>query len=193
MDCSTMKNHQSGSQTNWEFLPTTASMFKNKKEDHLLSNQQQGQQDIVSSLDDLLPSADVTVNQMQSNCIQKKSKADSISNMQKILSKFTLNELQTAVYKTVTEHSFSEKPQQLRMFVAGPGGTGKSWIIDALREFFHSQHEQRNDPTFSPMPKQTEKPISKKQNGPDRNVAESGLFDHRRSLHDWLQSHASNS
>ena len=61
--------------------------------------------------------------------------------MERVLSKFTLNKLQSVVYKTITEHSFAEKPKQLRMFVAGSGGTGKSWIIDALRDFFHLQKQ----------------------------------------------------
>ena len=61
--------------------------------------------------------------------------------MERVLSKFTLNRLQSVVYKTITEHSFAEKPKQLRMFVAGSGGTGKSWIIDALRDFFHLQKQ----------------------------------------------------
>jgi len=61
--------------------------------------------------------------------------------MQKILSEFTLNELQTVVYKTIAEHSFAEMPHQLQMFVAGSGGTGKSWVIDALCEFFHIQKQ----------------------------------------------------
>ena len=59
--------------------------------------------------------------------------------MQKILSKFTLNELQTIMYRTIAEHSFAEMPHQLQMFVAGSGETSKSWVIDALREFFHVQ------------------------------------------------------
>ena len=56
-----------------------------------------------------------------------------VINLQKTLSEFSLNELQTVMYKTIAEHSTSENAAQLRMFVAGAGGTGKSWVIDALR------------------------------------------------------------
>jgi chromosomal replication initiation ATPase DnaA len=71
--------------------------------------------------------------------VQDKEK--SILNMRQTLSKFNLNDMQSAVYKTITEHSLTEKPDQLRMFVAGPRGTGKSWIIDALRKFFTIQNQ----------------------------------------------------
>jgi hypothetical protein len=70
-----------------------------------------------------------------------KSTSDNLINMQKIQSEFTLNEMQTKAYKMIAEHSLTKKPEQLRMYIAGPGGTGKSRVIDAVRQFFHDQNQ----------------------------------------------------
>jgi len=88
--------------------------------------------------------ADVTQDALptiQHTRINKKSKSECVNNMQNILSEFTLNKMQSAVYKRIAEHSFSDNAEQLRMFVAGPAGTGKSWVIDALRKFFQIQNQ----------------------------------------------------
>ena len=45
---------------------------------------------------------------------------------------FTLNAEQTHAFSTIADHSCSDKPGQLRMFLGGPGGTGKSQVINAL-------------------------------------------------------------
>jgi len=95
----------------------------------------------IRNLNNPLPSKIISVNQMPSNQLKEKSKTESINNMHRTLTKFTLNEMQSIVYHKIAEHSFSDQPEQLRMFVAGPGRTGKSWIIDALRDFFHNQRE----------------------------------------------------
>jgi ATP-dependent exoDNAse (exonuclease V) alpha subunit len=82
------------------------------------------------------------INTLQSNRQQQKSNSESVTNMQTVLSAFSLNELQTAAYEQIARHSFTEKSYQLRMFMAGPGGTGKSWVVDAVRDFFRIQNQE---------------------------------------------------
>ena len=84
---------------------------------------------------------DASINQTPYDQLKGKSKNENITNMHKTLSQFKLNDMQTLAYKTIAEHSFAENPEQLRMFIAGPGGTGKSWLIDALRNYFHTQNQ----------------------------------------------------
>ena len=81
------------------------------------------------------------INQILSNETEKTSQSKSITNMQNTLSEFTLNEMQTVIYKKIAEHSFSKNAAQLRMFIGGPGGTGKSWVIDTLHKIFHTQQQ----------------------------------------------------
>ena len=97
---------------------------------------------IISNLKSLPHSLHASVDQVRSDqsITDNRDSTSNISNLTKTLTAFTLNELQTVVFKTIAEHSYSEEPQ-LRMFVAGPGGTGKSWIIDALRTFFRVQNQ----------------------------------------------------
>ncbi|OSD06275.1 hypothetical protein PYCCODRAFT_1344614, partial [Trametes coccinea BRFM310] len=47
-----------------------------------------------------------------------------------------LNTEQMWVFVIVTEHSLKLKPEPLRMFLGGVGGTGKSCVIQALTAFF---------------------------------------------------------
>ncbi len=62
-------------------------------------------------------------------------------NLEHVRSNFTLNEEQARAFNMIAKHSIDSSGKQLQMFICGPGGTGKSRIIDALREFFHIQHE----------------------------------------------------
>ncbi|KAJ7251177.1 hypothetical protein B0H12DRAFT_1018764, partial [Mycena haematopus] len=59
------------------------------------------------------------------------------------IAKWTLNKEQAHAFRIIAEHSLQNKPEQLRMFLAGPGGTGKSRVIDALREFFELRGQSR--------------------------------------------------
>src|ERR1700722_15425522 len=56
--------------------------------------------------------------------------------VQKVSEKWTLNEEQTRAFRIIAEHSMEDEPEHLRMFLSGPGGTGKSRVIDALSDFF---------------------------------------------------------
>ncbi|KAJ7251693.1 hypothetical protein C8J57DRAFT_982055, partial [Mycena rebaudengoi] len=48
------------------------------------------------------------------------------------IEKWTLNREQAHAFRIIAGHSVKEKPDQLRMFLSGPGGTGKSRVIHAL-------------------------------------------------------------
>lgn len=60
-----------------------------------------------------------------------------------IIEHWTLNSEQARAFRIVAEHSLQKRPDQLRMFLSGPGGTGKSRVIDALTDFFNSRGEGR--------------------------------------------------
>ncbi|KAJ7205796.1 hypothetical protein GGX14DRAFT_338242, partial [Mycena pura] len=54
-----------------------------------------------------------------------------------------LNAEQARAFRIIANHSLQDKPDQLRMFLAGPGGTGKSRVIDSLRDFFQQRGQSR--------------------------------------------------
>ena len=56
---------------------------------------------------------------------------------------FTMNTEQARAFRIIAEHSMQHHPTQLRMFIGGAGGTGKSRVISALREWFQRRKESR--------------------------------------------------
>ncbi|KAG2094427.1 uncharacterized protein F5147DRAFT_554124, partial [Suillus discolor] len=54
-----------------------------------------------------------------------------------------LNDEQTRAFKIIAEHSRTNNPEPLRMFIGGPAGTGKSRVIDALKDFFIKRNQTR--------------------------------------------------
>ncbi|KAJ7646903.1 hypothetical protein FB45DRAFT_676314, partial [Roridomyces roridus] len=52
------------------------------------------------------------------------------------IEKWTLNKEQAQAFRIIAAHSLQSRPEQLRMLLSGPGGTGKSRVIDALKDFF---------------------------------------------------------
>ncbi|KAG1885109.1 hypothetical protein F4604DRAFT_1878546 [Suillus subluteus] len=60
-----------------------------------------------------------------------------------IVNEFTLNTEQTRAFQIVAEHSLRTTPETLCMFIGGAGGTGKSHIINVLKEFFHRWNQSR--------------------------------------------------
>ncbi|KAI0708651.1 hypothetical protein C8Q76DRAFT_627191, partial [Earliella scabrosa] len=57
--------------------------------------------------------------------------------------KWTLNAEQRRAFSIVAEHSLLNKPEPLRMFLGGFGGTGKSRVIQALTEYFAERNQSR--------------------------------------------------
>ncbi|KAF8415488.1 hypothetical protein L210DRAFT_3431330, partial [Boletus edulis BED1] len=62
--------------------------------------------------------------------------AQSLANQ--IAEEYTLNEDQRRAFMIVTDHASTEScgNPPIRMFLGGPGGTGKSQVILAIRDFF---------------------------------------------------------
>lgn len=69
--------------------------------------------------------------------------SDGVSLVGAIAEKWTLNKEQRRAFEIVAKHTLKEKPVQLLMYLAGPGGTGKSRVINALRDYFESRKESR--------------------------------------------------
>ena len=63
--------------------------------------------------------------------------------LEDIIKSFTLNTEQERAFRIVANHSMQLKPDPLRMYIGGPGGTGKSRVIHALKSFFESQGQGR--------------------------------------------------
>jgi hypothetical protein len=59
------------------------------------------------------------------------------------IEKWTLNPEQAAAFRIIASHSLQNQPEQLRMFLSGPGGTGKSRVIHALQDFFRLRGQER--------------------------------------------------
>lgn len=53
-----------------------------------------------------------------------------------IIQEFTLNTEQARAFRIIYEHSLTRQDEALRMYIGGAGGTGKSRIINALKEYF---------------------------------------------------------
>ncbi|KIY62692.1 hypothetical protein CYLTODRAFT_361075, partial [Cylindrobasidium torrendii FP15055 ss-10] len=58
------------------------------------------------------------------------------------VSLFTLNPEQERVFQMVAQHNEDSQGQQLRLYVAGPAGSGKSRVLQALRAYFKSRKEE---------------------------------------------------
>jgi len=63
------------------------------------------------------------------------------STIRKIKSKFSLNKEQTRAFRIVANHASSDCTEQLRMYIAGMGGTGKSQVLKALKAYFEHRKE----------------------------------------------------
>lgn len=53
-----------------------------------------------------------------------------------VMQRWTLNREQERAFEIVARHATVDKPCQLLMYLGGPGGTGKSRVVNALRDFF---------------------------------------------------------
>ncbi|KAF7795559.1 hypothetical protein EIP86_006721 [Pleurotus ostreatoroseus] len=62
-----------------------------------------------------------------------------------VVMQWSLNEEQGYAFRIIANHVMSDRKDvsQLRMFISGPGGTGKSRVINALRDFFDQRGESR--------------------------------------------------
>ena len=60
-----------------------------------------------------------------------------------VASNWTLNREQWRTFEIVARHTLQEKAEQLFMYLGGAGGTGKSRVVNALRDLFGVQRQTR--------------------------------------------------
>ena len=66
---------------------------------------------------------------------------DNKQQVDNVVFKFDLNTEQERAFWIVANHAVCQQPEQLKMYLGGMGGTGKSRIIKALSEFFAVKKE----------------------------------------------------
>jgi hypothetical protein len=70
--------------------------------------------------------------------------ADSDKIMTTLITKWTLNEEQELAFRIIADRATDRNSEQLRMYLGGPAGTGKSRVIDAVKDLFkHTGQENR--------------------------------------------------
>lgn len=60
-----------------------------------------------------------------------------------MISEQNLNAEQARAFRIVAEHSLTTGNDALQMYLGGPGGTGKSRVINALKAFFEKRNQAR--------------------------------------------------
>jgi hypothetical protein len=76
--------------------------------------------------------------------LTKRFKADSEKEQHFIdntVHKYLLNIEQERAFRIIANHATMNNPEQLKMYIGGMGGTGKSRVIKALISFFESRNE----------------------------------------------------
>ena len=92
--------------------------------------------EIVSSLSDKIKSSGL-VKVVNKLFLQKKFKTGIVSNqINECIEKFSLNTEQERAFRIIANHACAEHPEQLKMYIGGMGGTGKSQILKALSFYF---------------------------------------------------------
>ena len=64
-----------------------------------------------------------------------------INVLESVVQKFKLNKEQERAFRIVANHATINNPTQLKMYLGGMGGTGKSQVLKALVEFFKDRNE----------------------------------------------------
>lgn len=91
-----------------------------------------------ASIKDFLPSSE---NVTMASVAPSAEDIDGHDLIKKVTLERTLNEEQARAFKLVAEASFLPRSEPLRMFMGGPGGTGKSTVLTALMDFFDARKQ----------------------------------------------------
>jgi hypothetical protein len=67
-----------------------------------------------------------------------------------VIQKFKLNTEQERAFRIVANHATIDNPTQLKMYLGGMGGTGKSQVLKALIEFFKERNESHRIMILAP-------------------------------------------
>ena len=75
-----------------------------------------------------------------SQCLEKSFYIDQLSEVvQDNVNLFSLNAEQERAFRIIANHAISANLEQIRMYLGGMGGTGKSQVLKALSSFFPKQ------------------------------------------------------
>lgn len=70
-------------------------------------------------------------------------KKNSDNLIESVAQKWTLDETQKHAFKLITTHACKSNPRQMKLFLSGSAGSGKSQVIRALQDFFAIKQESR--------------------------------------------------
>ena len=70
--------------------------------------------------------------------------SEAINVLESVVQKFKLNPEQERAFRIVANHATINNPTQLKMYLGGMGGTGKSQVLKALVEFFKDRNESHH-------------------------------------------------
>ena len=74
--------------------------------------------------------------------LEKSFHLDQLSEViQDTVESYSLNAEQERAFRIIANHAISTNPEQLRMYLGGMGGTGKTQVIKALSSFFEARKE----------------------------------------------------
>jgi len=102
--------------------------------------------------DELHGTDKVLVDTMTSYLLQKfvSDQPGAINVLETVVQKFKLNTKQERAFRIVANHATINNPTQLKMYLGGMGGTGKSQVLEALVEFFKERNESHHIIIISP-------------------------------------------
>ena len=72
---------------------------------------------------------------------RKYTPASHVKIIDSIANKFNLNQEQERAFCIITNHACSPASEQLKMYLGGMGGTGKTQVLKAVVEFFKSTNQ----------------------------------------------------
>jgi hypothetical protein len=67
-----------------------------------------------------------------------------------VVAKFTLNSEQERAFHIVANHAYQAQTEQLKMYIGGMSGTGKSQVLKALIKFFGLHQESHHIVVVAP-------------------------------------------
>ena len=73
-----------------------------------------------------------------------------VNMLEMVLQKFKLNPEQERAFRIVANHATIDNPTQLKMYLGGMGGTGKSQVLKALIDFFKERNESHRIMILAP-------------------------------------------
>jgi len=81
----------------------------------------------------------------------KINKDKDINIMNETVQLFKLNKEQERAFRIVANHATLDNPEQLKMYLGGMGGTGKSQVIKALINYFDNRNEPHRIIVVAPL------------------------------------------